>query len=123
MIRCGELCSTCVNYCRDSFSGDNYAEIECVVCEGTGEKAKDNPCESCNGKGYWKLTSCPRDFVGTKITEAINLSGYAKAGFLPNDGGILDQDAYWLSVWTLLERDQNNIEVEQRKRKSQSWQT
>lgn len=51
------------------------------------------------------------------MTTAINLAGYASKGHLPVAGGLLDQSAWFVDVWSTLESDQSRIDAEQAERR------
>lgn len=69
-----------------------------------------------------EITSCPKAMIDSDIMDAINLSTLAEKGFLPEHGGLLDQDSFWLNVWMRLARDTSKIEQEQRARQMAKWQ-
>lgn len=85
------------------------------MCDGFG-RMDDKPCPICNGEGVLAVNECPREMVGQDIASAINLAGLAIRGHLPESGGTLDQDAWFMSVWSVFEGDKNKIDEERRKR-------
>jgi hypothetical protein len=42
---------------------------------------------------------------------------FASQGHLPNAGGLIDQDAWFIDAWAYYQSDVNEIEREQRKRR------
>jgi hypothetical protein len=62
------------------------------------------------------LQECPRRWIDQRIVEACNLAGIASKGLLPVSGGVLDQSAWFVSVWQMLESEQNRIDQERAKR-------
>lgn len=87
-----------------------------MSCDGTGKGKENKECEDCKGTRYFVLDHCPRKFIGTEITNEINLAGFASKGHLPEPGGMLDQDAWFVDMWSVLSEDQSKIEEEIRKR-------
>ena len=73
-------------------------------------------CKVCNGTGSFAVDVCPRDFVGGKIARATNAVSMANKGHLPEAGGVLDQDAWFMSAYNALEADCNKIDAEDAKR-------
>lgn len=72
-------------------------------------------CKACNGTGTFVVDHCPRDFIGSKIARTANAVMMANKGHLPNAGGMLDQDAWFVSAYNALESDCNKIDAEDRK--------
>lgn len=89
--------------------------MECVSCEGSGTIGSEQ-CDECNGTGFITLTQCPRKLVGNELVEDINLASYAEKGHLPESGGMLDQEAWFVSLWGTLAADEQTIEQERRGR-------
>jgi hypothetical protein len=52
-----------------------------------------------------------------KVSGAVNLASWANKGHLPKAGGILDQDAWFMSAWTAFENDISKIEEMKRDRR------
>jgi hypothetical protein len=46
------------------------------------------------------------------MTQAINMASYAAKGHLPVVGGLLDQSAWFVDLWSTLESDQAQIDNE-----------
>lgn len=111
LIRCGELCRACGGGCADRLDEQNYAEFNCVVCDGVETPGKT--CSACGGAGVFRLTDCPRSFVGSELSGAVNLASFAAKGGLPVAGGLLDQANWFFSLWQSLEAEQNSVEAEQ----------
>lgn len=107
-MRCGQLCRSCAGSCGELIDEKNAPEIECPVCSGNG-------CEACDG-GSFALTACPRRFIGLGMTDAINLASHASKGVMPVSGGLLDQSAWFFSLWNTLESDVNKIDAERMER-------
>lgn len=99
------ICKRCGNECLDAINETNHAEIECPECNGAG-------CSECDD-GFFKLTTCARKIVDSYLITAINFACYADKGFLPQQGGLLDQSAWWLALWLQLSNEQNKIDVAQ----------
>lgn len=82
--------------------------IECWLCDGDG-------CNDCED-GYKPIRECPRQFVGYKVTEAVNIAALCGKGTFPEAGGLLDQSAWFISLYQSLTAEQNKIEREQQER-------
>jgi len=89
-----------------------------VACEESGIGANGDRCEMCDGNGYLRIDGCPRKVIGWEMTQTINLAGYATKGFLPVNGGILDQSSWFVDVWSTLENDQAKIDQERSERRN-----
>ena len=87
-------------------------------CEESGKADDGHQCDACGGRGYVEIQGCPRKSVGWEMTQAINLASYASKGFLPVAGGILDQSAWFVDVWTTLDGEQNKIDAEMAERRN-----
>lgn len=116
MVYCGELCRTCKRHCDGIPEKYTLLEMECTGCDGAGWIGKEQ-CEQCKGHGKVILNECPREMLGSELASAINLAGFANRGHLPSNGGILDQDAWFMSAWSAFETDKNKIDEERRQRK------
>lgn len=86
-----------------------YAEIACVECDERG-------CERCGGTGYWRLTECPKKFIGGDIARTANIVTLCDKGHLPVSGGLLDQTNWFISFWQFLTSEINAIESERLER-------
>lgn len=73
------------------------------------------PCPACDGNGWFEMDQCPRRFVGQEITEAINTASMCGNGTLPIAGGLMDQSAWFLSVWQELRNEETRIDNERSK--------
>tara|TARA_R110002167_G_scaffold115982_2_gene290656 strand:+ start:3143 stop:3481 length:339 start_codon:yes stop_codon:yes gene_type:complete len=110
LIRNGLLCKSCGNDCRKDYESDEVT-VACPACDETGFTNSGLPCEHCDG-GSFLVDCCPRETVGFEISEAINLAGFADKGLLPSAGGLLDQSAWWMSVYRHFTNEQSRIESE-----------
>jgi hypothetical protein len=81
--------------------------IECPLCSGEG-------CDQCND-GMFELTQCATQYIDHHLVTAINLAAYADKGLLPTSGGMLDQSAWFFSVWLAIDNDTKKIEADQRR--------
>lgn len=54
--------------------------------------------------------------VGSELVEDINLASYAEKGHLPEAGGMLDQEAWFVSLWGTLTTYESRIEEDKRER-------
>jgi hypothetical protein len=82
-----------------------------LACPGCDESG----CDACEGRGYFEIVDCPKDYVGHRVSTAANLAAWVSKGVLPEAGGIYDQDAWFVSVQNALEADVNRIEEQRRK--------
>jgi hypothetical protein len=55
--------------------------------------------------------------IGVRIAGAVNLASWANKVHLPLAGGVLDQDAWFMSAWSAFENDVSKIEEDKRSRK------
>lgn len=86
--------------------------IACVECEETGSDAFGELCQACNGEGHIRLDGCPRSYIGSEMTNAINIATVCENGILPITGGLLDQSGWFVDVMSVLRTEQNRIENE-----------
>jgi hypothetical protein len=91
-------------------------DIPCEICNERGSDQLGNPCQECDGQGYWSLTECPRRFVGPRFSQEINLASYATRGLLPLPGAMLDQPHWFFDLIRVLENETNKIEMKIRER-------
>jgi hypothetical protein len=102
------ICKRCDSSgCSSEISEEAPAEIECPICDGIG-------CYHCED-GHFKLKQCGRKYVDPYIVRAINMANNAERGFLPVAGGILDQSAWFVSLWSTLACEQSAINEERLK--------
>jgi hypothetical protein len=109
LVRCGELCKSCVGKCRDIVTPQQPAEIECPECGGEG-------CEHCKD-GWFEVTECPTKYIGQELIQDIHVIG-ATDQHLPVAGGLLDQSAWWFELRGLLKLEEYRVQEEQNKRRS-----
>lgn len=83
--------------------------IACWLCDGNG-------CENCRD-GFYMLDQCPREFVGSDLVSAINIASLCTDGILPVAGGLMDQSAWFIDLWTALRNNEEQIKQEQIERK------
>ncbi len=108
------LCGGCGGGCLDGWDG---VRIGCPACDETTE-INGETCYACEGEGWFELDECPREYVGTELTEAINIATMCEGGTLPVSGGLLDQSAWFLSVWQELRNEEVRIENERAEKQS-----
>jgi hypothetical protein len=108
-MRNGLLCRRCGAECLDRITESEYVEVECPSCYGVG-------CGECS-KGFFRLTICGRKFVDGEMIRAINLAAAADR-HLPQAGGLLDQSAWFVDLWTMLQSEQNKIDADRIERMS-----
>lgn len=73
-------------------------------------------CENCRD-GYYRLDECPREFVGHELIADINIASLCVDGVLPVGGGVLDQSAWFIDLWTTLRNNEDQIKQEQTERR------
>ena len=88
--------------------------IGCPICDETGIDRFGEVCKHCND-GQFTLESCPREYLGHEMVRAINYVAFADKGFLPVAGGMLDQSAWWLDIYRMMNNEQNQIDSERMK--------
>jgi hypothetical protein len=105
LIRCGELCGTCTaTRCED-----NNVRIACPNCNEKG-------CERCENTGYFWIKECPQNLIDSNTKEAINYTEWMDKGFLPVNGGLLDQSASLVEHCKFYSDERNRIEAERYKK-------
>lgn len=100
------LCKRCRGNgeCLDKITDGDPFGCECPLCDGVG-------CDHCE-EGFFYLTECGRKFTRDIVTP-VNLATYAEdKGILPVAGGMLDQSAWFVSLWSALSNEQNSIDRE-----------
>ena len=108
-MRCGELCKSCGGRCREQYTNDDPAGIECPVCGGDG-------CGECDGGTFW-LRECPSKFIGQDLVEDLQVVTSTKE-ILPSAGGLLDQSAWWFELRQTLQYEENQIEEARQRRRN-----
>ena len=101
MVRCGELCKGCKDRCNKIHEGGAIA-IQCPQCGSDG-------CDDCED-GMFHVRECPKEYVGD-LAAAINLVSLAEHA-LPVAGGLLDQSAWFVSLWQTLDSEMAKISNE-----------
>jgi hypothetical protein len=51
------------------------------------------------------------------MIEAVNIAGSCSNGYMPVAGGLMDQSAWFISLWQTLNSDQAKIQSEQMERR------
>jgi hypothetical protein len=119
LIRCEQLCRGCSRQeCFDLPTVENPISLECPECNGVGTWDTQDGirnCVHCNGAGRFEVLQCPNSYIGQKLTREINLASWAEKGHLPNLGGVLDQEAFFMNVWAAMQSDIHKIDEESRR--------
>ena len=119
MVRCGELCKSCVGRCRELITPEQPAEIECPVCGGEGGNKINEEwikCQHCED-GYFTVPQCPTKFIGDELIYDIHIIGSTDQ-HLPVAGGLLDQSAWWFELRSILKSEEHKVQEEQNKRRN-----
>lgn len=99
------ICKLCSGTeCSDGINEESYAEIECPCCDNTG-------CEHCDN-GSFRLSQCAKRYVDDGLVRAINMATRCESGYMPSSGGLLEQSAWFLDLWSMLNSEQNKIDAE-----------
>ena len=100
------LCRRCRGECLSEIDDRGDVRIECPCCDGEG-------CKDCDD-GQFAITVCARKYVDNYLVQAINMATMADR-HLPQSGGILDQSAWFIELWTTLNNEQAKIDTEKMK--------
>lgn len=82
--------------------------IACTCCDGRG-------CLSCES-GYVIIDRCPRQIVGDRINNAVDYVAFAERGFLPVQGGSLDQSQWFMNLFSHMQSEVAKIQEEQQEK-------
>ena len=63
------------------------------------------------------IVQCPQKEIGSRFARQINLVVHAMNGLLPDAGGVNDQDAWFVNLWSRFRADVNLCEREKQKQK------
>jgi hypothetical protein len=107
LLRTGHLCKGCGKQCREDYSAGKL-QIQCPICEGAG-------CKTCQN-GRYIIDRCPSQIVGADLQYAITIVGMAERGFLPEDGGSLDQSQWFLNLFSRMQSEINRIQSEEQEK-------
>ena len=88
--------------------------MECAICEG-----RDEHCPHCKN-GAVLIDKCPREIIGNEFTDASNMAAICGKGDWPAVGGLLDQSAWFMNLYQLLESETNRVQsrIDQRREKA-----
>uniref|UniRef100_A0A6M3KZB4 Uncharacterized protein n=1 Tax=viral metagenome TaxID=1070528 RepID=A0A6M3KZB4_9ZZZZ len=64
-----------------------------------------------------KFFRCPVKELDDETFESINVYNYFLQGHLPESGGMLDQDFYWVQVFGIVDNIQKQIQENKERRK------
>ena len=103
------LCKSCGRKCGKDFDQGVIA-IECPICSGL-----DDDCEHCR-QGEITLDRCPREMIGARFIEAVNVASMCGKGDWPVAGGMFDQSAWFLNLVKSLRAETNRVERDQMER-------
>jgi len=112
-------CRTCGSTQKELYgcekdASDPVLTIQCVKCGG-----KNKDCEICHGSGTEDIYRCPLRKVET-LREFIKFYGFYKKGFLPEEGGVLEQANIFLEACSFLDNEVAKIKNEKIKRMSKN---
>jgi hypothetical protein len=94
------LCKSCKGSCEDS----EGVEINCPSCNGSG-------CEQCNN-GRFQVKGCPKQEIDATTLQTLEFSEWIEKGFLPSEGGLLNQSASLMAHCKAYGNEVNRIEAE-----------
>ena len=87
--------------------------ILCPECDGV----RPNDCESCESegklRGYKLMRRCPASFQTLDVSLAMRAYYMMEKGFLPADGGLMDQPAPFMQFCRILGNELARIKAEQ----------
>lgn len=104
MIRCGEVCKSCLGKCTED---NKQISVICPTCDGAG-------CENCHGGEF--EPGCPYEFL-RGYYEAIEMASMSTDGLLPMSGGIMDQSAWFMRFRAHMTHEEELVKSEQWDRK------
>lgn len=109
-LSCGQFCRGCTaGKCVDPPTDHLPIEIACPECSRNG-------CNSCDGLGYFRLTSCPIAFAGDAL-RVVRFAWLARNGAWPIAGGALDQCKSFVDATTQIWREIDLYEDQARERR------
>jgi hypothetical protein len=83
--------------------------LDCVRCAGSNER-----CPVCNGSGIEKFYRCPLRLLTPETAKFIKYYKLFKQGFLPVEGGLLNQGNTFLQAIEVFNNELNqNIKAEE----------
>lgn len=74
--------------------------MDCVRCGGA-----DRNCKLCKGSGQEKFYRCPVKRLTPDIIHFFRFYRFYKQGFLPVEGGLLDQSATFIQAVEIIDRE------------------
>jgi len=83
--------------------------IACPACNEAG-------CDDCGETGYVEITDCPKRCIDAGLLRAIRMADLMKQGLPPVAGGVLDQSAWFVSVYEAFRAEEAKAEAEVYKR-------
>jgi len=76
------------------------ALIVCPQCEETG-------CESCGFSGRFEIKHCPQKDIESGYLDFVEMAACFKKGILPIEGGVLDQDSWFIRAARFLDSQES----------------
>lgn len=99
----GKLASGCgPSGCTDC---PTEREPVCIECPECGQRG----CAECNHLGTFDLCECPRKFVDLKYWQLLRFSSLFRKGNPPINGGVLDQENWFMSACEFLWAEQDRV--------------
>lgn len=95
-------------------------KLDCRAC--SAEQKIENGCEEDSPiPGVWKLddwmfSRCPLKLITVETRDVIRAYSMMKLGFLPNEGGWLDQPGKLIDAFEILEREVQKAQESQVKK-------
>lgn len=84
--------------------------VDCPECNGYG-------CKNCNGDGRHKYSDCPQKIIDRNTKDAIGFAELMEKGFLPCEGGLLNQSAALIEHCKFYGEEKCRVEAEWSKRR------
>jgi hypothetical protein len=98
------LCKSCHKTCQH----DAGLEIDCPSCNGSG-------CDNCEF-GRFKVDGCPQKLIDLATKQTLEYSDWIEKGYLPTDGGVLNQCSALMAHCKAYSNEVNRIEAERWKK-------
>ena len=99
LVRHGAICKECKTGCANEPSQSAPLWLKSQPCDVCGGGEAKRTCQTCLGRGWLKLTSCPKRQIAPETWDWVRMFLLADKGVLPVGGGALDQCETFLEAW------------------------